>query len=842
MRYFFLLLLVIALCTCGRAQTPSVAITRSVNVTVSASIGLADDQCQSTINDPDIDCAEVPVGENSLLYSPGEDGDIIVSYRLANNSSATLTRITIVDSDRGTIIPITNVSISPGRTLVTNRIYPAETQPRTVTATVTADLESAGGARLTVEGEYVLEVVAPSVSTEFGMMRKKDICPNAQYPGECFNTGTEVEYGVFTLNIGATDTIFTRLNWTNTGLSTIDWTRLTDQDGTILATSFGDVSTGAGRIIPLFIEVPSVPGTYARSMTFTVTDLGGNTTSETINYTIIVEGPAVSTQFSLMRKEDACPLERLPARCSGTDFGNFTLQVGARDTIYIRLDFVNTGLSTIHLATLTNQDGLGFGNFVDPQVPGVRRSYRLFRITPADPGTYARSLTLTVTDSGGNTISETINYTLIVDCSILDNAPPEARCQDITVEIPPDETVALTPQQVDGGSSDNCGTIADSRLDINAFTCEDEGPNVVTLTVKDESDNPSSCTANVTVSLLEVYPGRADDCVASTSALNPGQTWQNILEPGGKLVAQVNIGANGNIRNAAGSVFKTGNDLDDFNGMPFLSKRIDLTMLDGGLNAVQPDTEPVRVRLYYTEAELLALRGATGTTPSDFVVIKSDLTDCRPGYDGLDAVNMNATFITLDCGQGGYYEFSTSGFSTFYLFPSEAVLPVELSSFTAHALPKQQAQLNWTTQTETGNSHFVVERSADGRTFVQLGAVAGAGESTTEQAYVFRDEAALAGDNYYRLRQVDFDGTEELSEVRVVTFAGGNELTVYPNPAINELRINGFAGGPVSVLDAGGREVLSTRLAEGEALPVSHLAPGMYLLRAGEMVVRWVKK
>jgi len=99
-----------------------------------------------------------------------------------------------------------------------------------------------------------------------------------------------------------------------------------------------------------------------------------------------------------------------------------------------------------------------------------------------------------------------------------------------------------------------------------------------------------------------------------------------------------------------------------------------------------------------------------------------------------------------------------------------------------------------------------------------------------------------AGENFYRLRQVDLDGTETLSEVRVVDVSAALSLSVYPNPTAAQLRIKGFAGGSVQVLDAQGRMVLERELSAHAALNVSALPAGAYLLRAGGDVVRWVKR
>jgi hypothetical protein len=259
---------------------------------------------------------------------------------------------------------------------------------------------------------------------------------------------------------------------------------------------------------------------------------------------------------------------------------------------------------------------------------------------------------------------------------------------------------------------------------------------------------------------------------------------------------------------------------------------------------VQPNTDPVIVRLYYTQEELEALEAAVpGSSQAAFTIIKTSNDDCGAGYSGQNATEMNISVESAGCtGDDRYAQFFTGTFSTFYLFASDALLPVELSAFTATALTKERVQLNWLTLTESGNSHFDIERSTDGRNFTFLGAVAGAGDSAEEQWYDFVDEAAVPGLNYYRLRQVDFDGTETLSEVRQVMVEGETRLSVYPNPAVNELRLGGFGGGLVRIIDGQGRVVQEQNLPAGEALSIGHLKPGFYLLQTPAETVRWIKR
>ena len=102
-------------------------------------------------------------------------------------------------------------------------------------------------------------------------------------------------------------------------------------------------------------------------------------------------------------------------------------------------------------------------------------------------------VTQTVTDVNGNTASCT--GTVFIE----NNEEPMASCQDVTVYLDEMGMASITPEDVDAGSAVNCGDL-ELMLDITEFDCEDtEAPVVVTLTVTDQSDQMSTCTANVTV-------------------------------------------------------------------------------------------------------------------------------------------------------------------------------------------------------------------------------------------------------------------------------------------------------------------------------------------------------
>ena len=82
---------------------------------------------------------------------------------------------------------------------------------------------------------------------------------------------------------------------------------------------------------------------------------------------------------------------------------------------------------------------------------------------------------------------------------------------------------------------------------------------------------------------------------------------------------------------------------------------------------------------------------------------------------------------------------------------------------------------------------FIVEKSFDGENFGAIGEVAGNGATTEPQAYQFHDFHLVSFYNYYRLKQMDFDGDFEYSPIIFVSSEDGQlgNLTIFPNPVKN---------------------------------------------------------
>lgn len=181
----------------------------------------------------------------------------------------------------------------------------------------------------------------------------------------------------------------------------------------------------------------------------------------------------------------------------------------------------------------------------------------------------------------------------------------------------------------------------------------------------------------------------------------------------------------------------------------------------------------------------------------------------------------------------------SNNIATFTIPIDPRPLPVELTAFEVHAVRNLDAHLTWTTAQEHKNDHFDVERSFDGVSFARVATVGGQGNASGPTAYAYTDAgvgAAHTSTVYYRLRQVDHDNSATRSPVRTVAFEGATALSLYPNPTTGpaSLDLSALPAGnyQVTLVDATGRQVLSTALAGGQrhALPLAGLARGTYLL------------
>jgi hypothetical protein len=173
---------------------------------------------------------------------------------------------------------------------------------------------------------------------------------------------------------------------------------------------------------------------------------------------------------------------------------------------------------------------------------------------------------------------------------------------------------------------------------------------------------------------------------------------------------------------------------------------------------------------------------------------------------------------------------SVSGFSGFFAKSTTFALPARLLSFTAEG-ENGLARLKWKTADEINIKEYVVESSEDGNEFMKMAKVS-AGSASHD--YAALDSRVATGTRYYRLRIVDIDGSFTYSHV--VSFGKrGNGISVYPNPASDQLRIT--LPGSQNIMhfelsDMNGRAVLKGNLNNANtSINVSKLPTGLYALK-----------
>jgi hypothetical protein len=119
-------------------------------------------------------------------------------------------------------------------------------------------------------------------------------------------------------------------------------------------------------------------------------------------------------------------------------------------------------------------------------------------------------------------------------------------------------------------------------------------------------------------------------------------------------------------------------------------------------------------------------------------------------------------------------------------------LPVTWLTIDA-SIDGKNVKVNWSTAVEVNNEYFNVMRSDDGVMFKVIGKINGAGNSTSTSFYLFTDTDPLTGVGYYKLKQVDFDGSEDFSHTVAIYNPAGSigidEVRVLPNPFSEEAKI-----------------------------------------------------
>jgi len=310
-----------------------------------------------------------------------------------------------------------------------------------------------------------------------------------------------------------------------------------------------------------------------------------------------------------------------------------------------------------------------------------------------------------------------------------------------------------------------------------------------------------------------------------------------------------------------GPVRKTGNDAFSF------------PTGDGGFYRPISISAPTNATHYFTAEYFKATHafGGPATYPAGIVTVSTCeywMLDRNPAVGGSN-VSVTLSWNTPDCigpyitnpanlrvvrwdgaawvnhGNGGTTGNATAGtvisaglitsFSPITLGSSglDNPLPIELIHFNAVA-ENEKVNLNWVTASELNNDFFTVQHSTDGVEFASLGIINGQGTTQNSTSYDFVDSNPMAGVNYYRLKQTDFDGTSTYSNIIAVNL--NLEWLLYPNPVTygNDVSIN--KKGDYAVYNNLGMLVM--KISDANKLNISSLAPGIYTVRSSTGAIR----
>ena len=375
------------------------------------------------------------------------------------------------------------------------------------------------------------------------------------------------------------------------------------------------------------------------------------------------------------------------------------------------------------------------------------------------------------------------------------------------------------------------------------------------------SITPSTTLDAGTVSLAYTPPSTYYSCI--TCNVKNGKTY-TYFDNAGKIIAKVVDPSGGSIEMGVSEICE-GYDYNP-SGTPSVSDVKTVTTSFGdqqpylprhwSINPTTKSGQSVDVTLYFTAAEYNALfTKAAGTeyafgSETNLVVTKFDggsagTFTAPPNYP---ATNGTAKLIFPTITKSGSVyaaTFSVSNFSTFYIHPNRfpfAPLPVELVSFTGWNAGSVN-RLRWVTASELNTDYFEIQKSVLTGVWESLGRKTAAGNSNAQLTYDFTDNNPVIGDNYYRLKIVDKDGSFKYSNVIDIPISEAvvnNFSRLYPNPTSGNLNVEiqsiSLYDTKLSVYNSIGEAVFEKPVTLVKGLNTIHLdfsrvAQGVYIMQ-----------
>ena len=225
-------------------------------------------------------------------------------------------------------------------------------------------------------------------------------------------------------------------------------------------------------------------------------------------------------------------------------------------------------------------------------------------------------------------------------------------------------------------------------------------------------------------------------------------------------------------------------------------------------------------------------------------------------YENSDKIRMKIGAKSNAASSTAGMRLNSMWYRSFNLAPL-GILPVKLTNFSAK-YEKQQVSLDWITEQEKTFSHFILEKSSNGTDFKEVAVVFAKDNGAFRKEYTYTDDLnpESKGMIYYRLKMVDVNQHTQISAIRVIKTGDGLadvKVQAYPNPVVNELRItvpSTWQNKPVTydLYSFNGKivkHIVSNNANQTEVFSMSHLTPGMYIVKVtsgNESVIKQVMK
>lgn len=199
------------------------------------------------------------------------------------------------------------------------------------------------------------------------------------------------------------------------------------------------------------------------------------------------------------------------------------------------------------------------------------------------------------------------------------------------------------------------------------------------------------------------------------------------------------------------------------------------------------------------------------------------------GSGGSASYSVGQVFYTSPTGAGG-----SSGLGIQTISIMTQVLPVKFLSFKVAKYDNSSVLITWQTATEQDNDYFAVEKSSDGITFTEFTRINGKGTSGNVSSYKTMDFQPLIGNNYYRIRQTDKDGSSTYTPVSTIQFSAvGTSISVFPNPtsSVITLQTEPSVNSRYQLSDLKGNVIENKQISSGRMqINVSQLPAAIYTL------------